>query len=249
MRAASRLTATGGSLLLAIVVGIVGLVPASAPAREDREETSFATVVLWEVQEYLRLKQGGFRDNIMFRLANATLVGDATDGLCPPSPAGAEPVPCAMDARARSAVNTETGVGPIAGNFNILVDTDPASPLLSDLVLFATGSLEGTLDLRPVVLAQQTGGAFGGPVAPASGRWRSRNLDARGRFVGGFLIPVPAPCDLGFAYVNLPVKLPGVDEPQQLIPLDLAPPFQCLQHADFSLGSPVTKFVASLTTR
>jgi hypothetical protein len=252
------MTRAVGSLLLAVVLGTVGLLPAVGEAKHKKdppkpqEETDFATVTAWEVQEFLRLKKGGFRDNILFRLGNATLVGDATDGLCPPAPTGETPLPCAFDARARSHVNTKTGIGPISGNFNILVDTDPKSPLLSDLVLFAAGSLDGTLDLRPVVLAQQTGGEFGGPVAPASGRWRSEDLDASGHFVGGFLIPVEVPaayCGRGFAYVNMPVRLPGYDEPQQLISLELAAPFQCLEDGDFSLGSPVTKFVARLTAR
>lgn len=255
MEPSGRVTRAVGSLLLAVVVGTLGLLPAVVEARDRRgspppAEKEFATVTAWEVQEFLRLKQGGYRGNILFRLANATLVGDATDGLCPPAPTGETPLPCAFDARARSSVNTKTGTGPIIGNFNILVDTDPKSPLLSDLVLFAAGSLNGTLDLRPVVLAQETGGAYGGPVAPASGRWRSEDLDASGHFAGGFLIPVEYPgCPRGFVYLNLPVLLPGEDEPQQLIPLELADPFQCLGDGDFSLGSPVTKFVARLTAR
>jgi hypothetical protein len=242
--------------LLAVVVGIVGLLSAVADAHDKKKpkpppaERPFANVTAWEVQEFLRLKQGGYRDNIVYRLANATLVGDASGGLCPPATPGIAPLPCGFDAKANSNVNTQQGTGPINGNFHVLVDSDPKSPLLSDLVLFARGTLNGTLDLRPVVLAQQTGGVYGGPVAPASGRWRSEDLDENGSFTGGFLIPVEYPgCPRGFAYVNVPVLMPGEDEPQQLIPRELAEPFQCLADGDFSLGSPVTKFVAALTAR
>lgn len=195
-----------------------------------------ANVTLWEVQEYLRLKAGSHEDNIAFRLANATLVGDATDGLC----AGTGVAQCAMDARARSTVSLETGVGPISGAFNILVDSDPNSPLLSDLVLVATGTLSGTLDLRPVLLLKQ-GLPGGAPVAPAQGRWRSRELDVRGSFSGAFLVPVPAAA-LGLHCSPEPAKDFMYFNPA-------GPGTGCLTDADFSLGIPVTKFVGTLNRR
>jgi hypothetical protein len=222
-------------LVVALAV-TVGLLPGLAAA----EETFFARITLWEVQEYLRLKASSHRDNIAFRLANATLVGDASDGLC----AGTGAAECAMDARARSTVSLKTGSGPISGAFNILLDTNPGSPLLSDLSLVASGTLEGTLDLNPVLLFLATEGAVGAPVAPAQGRWRSRELDARGSFSGAFLIPIPSAklmamfgrpdCERKFAYFN-PLTAPLV--------------LDCLGDADFSLGIPVTKFVGTLTAR
>jgi len=238
-----------------VLVAAVALLVIGLPGVAAAAEQFFAGVTLWEVQEYLRLKSGSHSDNLMFRLANATLVGDATAGLC--APVGVET--CAMDARATSTVSLSTGTGPITGAFNILLDSNPNSPLLSDLVLVATGTLHGTLDLRLVSLfveSTNTPGTpppAGGPVAPAQGRWRSRELDARGSFIGGFLVPVPSapfaafggPCATGFAYLNFAFSpVPG-----PVLPVDVAPMFQCLEPSDFSLGSPVTKFVGSLFAR
>lgn len=110
--------------------------------------------------------------------------------------------------------------------------------MLSDLILVATGTLEGTLDLRPVI-------AGTAPIAPAAGRWRSQELGAQGSFKGAFLVPVPAPLapdwvtgqpldcssdpNKNFVYVDPTTYRPG-----------------CRADSDFSLGSPVTKFVADL---
>jgi len=215
-----------GSIIGAALVPVLGLlllVPSAALAEEP-----FATVTAWEIQEFLRFKTGDDGDSLTRRLGNATLVGQATDGLC----ALAGQSPCALDGRARSSVDLSTGLGPISGTFDILLDTNPGSPLLMDLVLAGTVELDGVLDLRPAL-----GGA---PVAFASGTWKSRKLHARGSFTATFLIPVPdflagAPGACGatvFAYVN-----------------PFTQSFDCLTLGDFSLGAPVVKVTAELTKK
>jgi len=211
-----------GSIIGAALVPLLGLlllVPSAALAEEP-----FATVTAWEIQEFLRFKTGDDEDSIVRRLANATLVGHATHGLCALTP-GQDP--CALDGRARSSVDLSTGLGPISGTFDILFDTNPGSPLLMDLVIAGTVELEGVLDLRAAL-----GGA---PVAFASGTWKSKKLHARGTFTATFLIPIPAlligqSCDMVFAYYN-----------------PFAPTFECLTLGDFSLGAPVVKVTADLT--
>jgi hypothetical protein len=211
-----------GSIIGAVLVPVLGLlllVPSAALAEEP-----FATVTAWEIQEFLRFKTGDDEDSIVRRLGNATLVGHATDGLC----ALAGQNPCALDGRARSSVDLSTGLGPISGTFDILLDTNPGSPLLMDLVLAGTVEFDGVLDLRPAL--------FGGaPVALASGTWKSKKLHARGSFSATFLIPIPdstGTCGLGLAYYN-----------------PFAGTYDCLAFGDFSLGAPVVKVTAELTKK
>jgi len=93
--------------------------------------------------------------------------------------------------------------------------------LLSDLVLVATGTVKGTLDLRPLLGGTQ-------PIALMSGRWSSRGI-GRGTFKGTCLVPFSDPtktCATGFAYLDPDAGL------------------QCLTPSETSLGRPVTKVVA-----
>ncbi len=211
------------------VLGLVLLMPSAALAEEP-----FATVTAWEIQEFLRFRTGDDDDSITRRVANATLVGQATDGLC--ELVGQDP--CAIDGRARSSVDLSTGLGPISGTFDILFDMDPGSPLLMDLVHAGTAEFHGVLDLRPALLFNVNPLAPGAaPVAFASGTWKSKKLHARGTFTATFLIPIPDPfgtCGGGPAYFN-PLASPVV--------------YQCLTLGDFSLGAPVVKVTADLTKK
>jgi hypothetical protein len=211
--------------LVAVAVSGLWLAP-GAFAGENRKggdphpsppPTPFATLQLYEVQEGTDLK--GPDDDPRLRLANASLVGTASGGLCT---AGQDP--CAFDTRALSHVPLAKGVGELQGDFQVLFDTmlNPGH-LLSDLVLVATGSVKGTLDLRPLLGGTQ-------PIALMAGRWQSRQIGARGTFKGTFLVPFPDPtktCATGFAYLDPDAGL------------------QCLTPAETSLGRPVTKVVAT----
>ncbi len=206
--------------VLAVAVGLgLGLAPAASRAAGRGEDpVPFATVKAYEVQEGTNLKTPRADDSVL-RLANASLVGTASGGLCT---AGQDP--CAFDTLAVSSVPLKVGVGPIHGSFQVLFDTmmNPGH-LLSDLVLVARGFITGQLDLRP--LLNRTA-----PMALMSGQWRSRTLDARGTFTGTFLVPFPDPtkqCETKFAYLDPKAGL------------------QCLDASEVSLGRPVTKVVAT----
>lgn len=209
-------------LAVAVAAGL-GLAPAVSRAQtraqtRGNDSTPFATVKAYEVQEGTDLKGDNPQDPVL-RLANASLVGMASGGLCT---AGQDP--CPFDTLAISRIPLHFGVGPLNGNFQVLFDTmmNPGH-LLSDLVLVAKGSVHGTLDLRP--LLNRTA-----PMALMQGTWRSRALGVRGTFSGTFLVPFPDPtkqCATGFAYLDPVVGL------------------QCLEPNETSLGRPVTKVVAT----
>ena len=208
--------------LVVAVVPALWLAPAVLRAQgrqgSDPQPTPFATLKLYEVQEATDLKGARPEDQVL-RLANAALVGTASGGLCT---AGQDP--CAFDTLAKSRIPLHIGVGPLSGDFQVLFDTmlNPGH-LLSDLVLVAKGSVQGTLDLRPLLTRTA-------PMALMKGRWKSKALDARGTFSGTFLVPFPDPtkqCATGFAY------------------LDPSTGLQCLNANEMSLGRPVTKLIAT----
>jgi hypothetical protein len=213
------------ALVVAVVPGL-WLAPAVSRAEDEREggdqqPTQFATLKLYEVQEATDLSSARPQDPVL-RLANAALVGTASGGLCT---AGQDP--CAFDTLAKSSVPLHTGVGPLNGDWQVMLDDElihpDGNPLLSDLVLVAKGSVTGTLDLRPL-LTQEA------PMALMKGRWKSKALDVRGTFSGTFLVPFTDPtkqCATGFAY------------------LDPSAGLQCLNATEMSLGRPLTKVVAT----
>ncbi len=215
-----------GSILGAALLGLsLWLTPAVSYGHEP-----FATVTASEVQEALRFKKADDMESIIIRLANATLVGKATGGICVGS------ADCPIDGRAESSVNLSTGQGPFSGTFDLLMDTNPGSPLLMDLVLTGRVKVQGTLNLGPALLFLQSGG--GAPVAFINGTWTSRDLHASGEIAGTFFIPIPSAllgksCDMGWAYYN-PLATPTVF-------------FQCLKMENFSLGAPVVQLKADLT--
>jgi hypothetical protein len=183
----------------------------------DHPREPFATLTLYEVQEATDLK--GPDDDPRLRLANASLVGTASGGMCT---AGQDP--CAFDTKAVSHIPLAKGYGELQGDFQVMFDTmlNPGH-LLSDLLLVATGSVQGTLDLRPLLGGTQ-------PIALMEGKWKSRQIGARGTFKGTFLVPFPDPtksCPTGYAYLDPETGL------------------QCLMPTETSLGRPVTKVVAT----
>jgi hypothetical protein len=214
--------------LVAAVVPGLWLAPAVSGAQGRRgggpepTPSPFATLKLYEVQEATDLRALSAEDRVL-RLANAALVGTASGSLL--CTAGQDP--CAFDTLAKSAVPLHLGVGPLTGDWQVLLDDElihpDGNPLLSDLVLVAKGSVAGTLDLRPLL----TGTA---PMALMKGQWKSKALDARGTFSGTFLVPFADPtkqCATGFAY------------------FDPAAGLQCLNANEMSLGRPLTKVVAT----
>jgi hypothetical protein len=213
-----------------LVAAGVWLAPAVSNAQNENKGGGpplkpFATLKLYEVQEGTDLR--GRDDSPALRVANAALVGSATGAICaatamPPAPAQE---PCAFDTVAESRVPLHKGYGPIDGTFQLLWDAMPDQHLLSDLVMVADGRVQGTLDLRPLLFHNE-------PFATMEGKWKSRQLDARGTFTGTFFVPFPDPtgtCPTGFAYGDRPGGAGLV----------------CLAPTEFSLGNPVTKVVAT----
>ncbi len=210
------------------LAGVLLLAPASGWA-----ESPVATVVLYEVAEALRFKgpkAATSRTELRRRLAEATLLGK--DLYAQPGTIFAAAQFIVADAA--SNVDLRTGVGPLRGTFDLLVDQDPGRESLDTLVITASGSLRGVLDLTT---AQQG-------YATVRGRWEVRHQRARGTFSGIFLIPFEAQgtyfyLDLGpipcASSTTLPIGPNG-----SLVPV-------CpLQPDEFSLGIPLTKAVVVL---
>jgi len=212
-------------LVVAVAPGLwLAPVVSHAKGKRGGDATPFATLRLYEVQEGTDLKGNPLHPAM--RLANAALVGKASGGVCT---AGQDP--CDFDTTATSQVPFDKGVGPIQGDFQVLFDTmlNPGH-LLSDLVLKAKGSIDGTLDLRQLLGGTQ-------PLAFIDGRWKSKDLGVRGTFTGTFFVPT----------TTIPTD-PGASDPcpdTHFAYFDPSSGLQCLVSTEFSLGRPVTKVVAT----
>lgn len=211
--------------VVALVASGLWLAPAVSRAKDRRgggDPTPFATLQLYEVLEGTDLKG----NPPALRLANAALVGKSSGGVCT---AGQDP--CDFNTLATSRVPFNTGVGPIKGDFQVLFDTmmNPGH-LLSDLVLKATGSIDGTLDLRPLLSGTQA-------LAFMNGKWKSKDIGVRGTFTGTFFVPT----------TTIPEDAGGSDlcPETHFAYFDASGGFVCLTSDEFSLGRPVTKVVAT----
>jgi hypothetical protein len=217
-----------------LVVVSVGVLPAVASA-----QTPVATAVLYEVAEALKFKgpkAATDPDSFKRRLAEATLLGKDIQG-APGTPFfGAQ----FITADARSAVNLITGVGPISGTFDLLADLDPTRNSLDTLVITATATLHGTLDLSTATQ--------GYAVASGDYKIKGRKPAVAGPFQGLFLIPfqVPIPgLENQYWYLDLgPTQ--GLCNGRTDLPIgpNYAPVSVCpLADYEFSLGIPLTKAV------
>jgi len=165
-----------GAAVVAAAVAVVAIAP-----RPARAETPIAQVTLYEVDEALKFKKRGSDvDAVMTRLANASLLGGATDVQAlvdnPIFVTGSY-----VKADAASNVNTATLSGPVHGTINLLQDLDPTRNSLDTLLITQVLDINATLDLSPT--------ASKIPMAPITGRWRVANSRVRGTFQGVFLIP------------------------------------------------------------
>ncbi|HXG03128.1 MAG TPA: hypothetical protein VNO23_06940 [Candidatus Binatia bacterium] len=211
----------------AVVLGGLLLGPTTADA-----QSPVATVVIYEVAEALRFKgpkAATSPTELRRRLAEATLLGKDVQGREGTVFSGAQFI--IVDAQ--SNVDLSTGVGPIRGTFDLLIDTDPARESLDTLVITGSGSLRGTLDLTT---AQQG-------YAGVHGRWEARRARARGTFNGVFLIPFL----VVDTYYYLDLGLVPCASGGAMLPIGPAPVPVCpLRPDEFSLGIPLTKAVIFL---
>ena len=147
-----------------------------------------------------------------------------------------------------------SGTGPIQGEFDLLSLQDldgNGNPNLSDLVIIASGRLQGTLDLRPALIPDPATGMVS-PVAPVSGTWNLKNDGRRaGSFGGAFLIPFDASA-LGLQgdwYINpKELAIPGLPS-ICLSGVVINTPFGSfcqLSPEEYVLGFPLTKAIIFL---
>lgn len=230
-----------------LAVALSWLAPAVASA-----EVPVARIVLYEVMESLELRQTR-RDAVPFskRIADAALLGTSVVPLSPGTPFAANQ---SITATATSRVILDPtregfGTGPITGAFDLVVSRDldnNGRQNLSDLVVVASGSLQGTLDLRPALVEQQ-------PFARVSGQWALGD-DSAGRFSGLFLIPFDYP-GLGLVYLDPPeLQAAGsvcLSGKSYVVPADptgaVLIPVCVLDYREFVLGFSLTKAVLFLT--
>jgi hypothetical protein len=242
MRARLKLT---GALIAAVMA--LGFVPVVASAQ--------TRVIAYEVMEALQLKPAKGKHDpaaIARRFAEAALLGNIVVAVGPSAPfAGATNI----TATATSNVNLVAGAaafgtGPIKADFDFstYMDLDGNHrPNLSDLVIIASGSLKGTLDLRPALAAVPS------PYALVAGEWHAKGVGG-GPFVGVFLIPFEPWPGAGFeVYLNMPV-VAGIDFDASICAGTLmnlgssaAPVWVCpLTPAEHVLGFPLTKAIIVL---
>jgi hypothetical protein len=140
-------------------------------------------VLLYELTESVRSTgRGG-----AFKSSDSTLAGWVHSGtaICPTA-MGLEV--CSVTVRARGRASDDTGIGPVTGTFQIVVQ-DANSVDGAELVV-ATGSLSGDLDLSPVFLRSTPLGTITGSYSMAGVKNTVlANHKARGWFTGTFRIP------------------------------------------------------------
>jgi hypothetical protein len=142
-------------------------------------------VVLYELTESVKVngKTGTFKSS------EATLLGWARRGsvICPES---LNLPRCSVTVRAVGKASDETGLGPIDGHFQIMVER--FNPFDAAELAVATGSLKGQIDLSPLFLRET-------PLGSATGQFELKgmkdtqleNYKAKGDFTATFRLPVP----------------------------------------------------------
>jgi hypothetical protein len=178
-----------------LLVAVAGAITVCLGATPSPAQTPLATVVVYEVAESLTFKGKAHKNattpqEFQRRLAEASLLGKAPWI----APAAGTPFASAhfLVARANSAVNLDTGVGPVSGAFNLLTDLDPTRDSLDTLLVIETGKIDGTLDLTTATMG----------FARLAGTWKIDG-QVKGTLAGFFLIAFPLPNTPGYWYVNL----------------------------------------------
>lgn len=188
-----------------------------------------ARLAMYEVAEALRFREVALVDGrtAYLRVARATLLGHEIEPLRPETPF--TPGRWVI-ASARSAIDLTRLRGPVRGRFAVLDDIDPDRRSLDTLMVSASGSLRGVLDLKT---------ALDG-YARFEGRWSMPAAMLTGRFRGLFLIPFQIPGSAGYWYRER--------EPASGGPSPGAGPgtLRGLTGDEFALGVPLTRAVVVL---
>ena len=166
--------------LLTMAAGVLGLtVPAAA-----------IDAVLYEVTEAVKVSSKGGA----FKSSTATLTGDIAPGtaLCPTwLTQQLNMAACTIIVRATGRADDTTGIGPVNGDFDIVVQDWNNADAPETIVM--KGTLTGTIDLSPAFQKQQ-------PVGSISGKFNANGINgtimaaarAGGTFSGTFRIPFRA---------------------------------------------------------
>ena len=165
-----------------LLVFVAGLIVCPRETAAEAPQGSLHADRLYEVVEsamaQLKKKSG-------VRSATAVLSGTVSGSspICPPP---LEP-PCTVLAVASNVINLRTGIGPVSGTFQVLVQLD--NPVDGPEEKVIEGTLEGSIDLSPTLADTPLGfirakwtarGVKGGPV---------ERFKARGKLTGTFLLP------------------------------------------------------------
>ena len=159
-----------------VVAAVAALVVMSGVARAQ-------DVVLYELSEAVKVngKTGTFKSS------EATLLGWARAGtlVCPPVLGLSR---CAVTVRAEGKASDDTGVGPVDGKFQVMVER--FNPFDAAEQAVATGKISGDLNLSPMFLRQT-------PLGSVTGTYDIKGMKdsvledhkGKGRFTGTFRIP------------------------------------------------------------
>lgn len=140
-------------------------------------------VILYELSEAVKVngKTGSFKSS------EATLMGWARAGT-PVCPLALGLQVCSVTVRAAGKASDETGLGPVDGNFQVMVQR--FNPFDAAELAVATGKIFGDLDLSPMFLRQT-------PLGTVTGKYDLKGMKdtvleahkAKGSFTGTFRIP------------------------------------------------------------
>jgi hypothetical protein len=220
--------------LVAVLAAAAWVAPPAAFAQEP-----VASAVLYEVNEALRFVKRGERERrrpnaaeVARRVAQASLLGRKV------VPVGTHVLfrkDSFIQVEANSNVDLNVGKGPIRGKMRLLTDMDPTRESLDTLVIDASASVFGELDLTTATQG----------FAALSGRWGSLRPWANGTFSGLFLIPFLPDGDERYFYLDLAGEADPCPAPEYVTVGGQVVPGCPLQSFEFALGIPLTKAVVT----
>jgi hypothetical protein len=175
----------------------------SAPGyAEDRDEATGATgVTLYEISERVTFDP---EQGVIFRNATSPLQGFAALGtpLCPTALLITVPrmKSCTVIATGTDSVSTQTGMGPVSGTFDVVINAPGNSSVHVPDLPVISGTFSGTVDLSLAVLHHIPLGSIAGDFT----------ITHQADPVTGMLVAVPAPIVLPFTGTfRMPFKLGG----------------------------------------
>ena len=145
------------SLLFLLLTLMVGPFPALADERIRRPVVPNSDATLYEVTETVRFDAAAGL-SVTMRNAIATLMGSARLGtpLCPPAVLLTNPAvrTCEISGQGQDRVSLATGLGPVWGQFAVLINAPGNSDNHVPDLPVLTGSFTGDVDLSPAVRSQ-----------------------------------------------------------------------------------------------